>query len=309
MARKYNKRRLNARKRQKRKYGKKMHVARVPKINLKPTSCARRVFWRTSVYITNTTQGPPMPWFQVFNLNSPWLINPSGNTSGTGVSGSLSTNFNQNFISHNNGDSIATGTAYPGLFDGVDGFLPGRSYRQMCVVGTKVKANFTPQFETANVQPAGLATVVLAGPNSDLSTTTFTAPVIEQVPYSRIRKVLGSEASLAAQGGLSNTKSAYTTVRYSAKKFNDIKDIKDASQMWCNITRSGTSYVGSHPAEVDRLVIGLCPLMGNPLPSKSLPSGLMDISFEAVMLFREPNGALGSDLAPMTSNSSAGLQI
>lgn len=305
--RRYNKKKLNRKKFRERKYGRKQHVARIPKINLKPTSCARRVFWRNTIYITNTTTGPPMPWFQTFNLNSPWVINPSSNIAGTGTSGSLASNPNVVAVVHSNGQSIATGTAYPGLFDQLGG--PGYSYRQMCVAGTKFSASFTPQFEQADVQPAGLAAVVLAGPNLDLSTSTFTASTINDIPYTRIRKILGSQASLASQGGLSNTKSAYLNVKYSPKKFNDIKDLKDASQMWANITRSGTSFVGDHPAEVDRLVLGICPLLNTPLSSKSLPSGLLEITMEAVVLLREPNGTLGSDRAPLVDASTGGLDM
>lgn len=300
--------RLNKRKYESKKYQTSGHVARIPKINLKPTNCARRVFWRNTIYITNTTQNPPMPWYQTFNLNSPWIVNPSQNLSGSGTSGSLSTNANSVMMSHTNGQAVTSGTAYKGLFD-VQGSV-GRSYRQMCVVGTKVKAAFTPQFESANVQPTGLFTCVLAGPNStSITPTSCTASTIENLPYSRIRKVLGSE-SVTSGSNLSNTKSAFTQLKYSAKKFNDVKDIKDSAQMWANVQSSGTSYVGSHPAEMDRVVIGLCPLLNTPLDQKSLVSGMLEVSFEAVVLFREPNSNLDSDVAPIqVTDSAAGLAM
>ena len=61
--RKYKKQRkqLNKRRYENKKYQQSQHVARIPKINLKPTNCARRVFWRNTIYITNTTQVPPLP--------------------------------------------------------------------------------------------------------------------------------------------------------------------------------------------------------------------------------------------------------
>lgn len=301
----YNKKRMNRNKNYNR--GRKMHVARVPRINLKPTACARRVFFRNQIYITNTTQGPPMPWFQVFNLNSPWVINPSANMSGSGVSGSLSSNPNVVHYSHTNGSAVSSGTSYQGLFDNDQS--PGRSYRQICITGCKFTASFTPQFEQSNVQPAGLATCVMAGPNNTITTTTANASLFDSLPYGRIRKILGSEASLASQGGLSNTKSAYTQLKYSAKKFNDIKDIKDAGQMWANTSISGSSVIGSHPAEVDRVCLAIVPLMNTPLSSKSLPSGLLEIQMEAVALFREPSSVVGTNLAPVTDNTNFGLDI
>ena len=287
--------------------GRKQHVARVPRINMKPTSCARRVFFRNQIYITNTTQGPPMPWFQTFNLNSPWVINPSSNIAGTGVSGSLSSNPNVVAVVHSNGQAVSTGTSYQGLFDNDQS--PGRSYRQICITGCKFSASFTPQFESADVQPAGLATSILAGPNNNITVSTANASLIDSLPYGRVRKILGSQASLAAQGGLSNTKSAYTQLKYSAKKFNDVKDIKDASQMWANCTVSGTSIVGNHPAEVDRVVLAIVPLMNTPLSSKSLPSGLLEVQMEAVAIFREPASIVGTNLAPVTDNQLSGIDM
>lgn len=299
----YNKKRLNRNKNFHK--GRKQHVARVPRINLKPTACARRVFFRNQIYITNTTTGPPMPWFQVFNLNSPWVINPSANMSGSGVSGSLSSNPNTVHYSHTNGSAVSTGTSYQGLFDNESS--PGRQYRQICITGCKFSASFTPQFESADVQPAGLATCVLAGPNQDITVSTANAGLIDNMPYGRIRKILGSQASLASQGGLSNTKSAYTVLKYSAKKFNDVKDIKDASQMWANTSISGSSVIGSHPAEIDRVCLAIVPLMNTPLSSKSLPSGLLEVQMEAVALFREPTSTPGSNLAPVLSNQDSGI--
>ena len=143
-----------------------MHVARVPRINLKPTSCARRVFFRNQIYITNTTTGPPMPWFMTFNLNSPWVTNSSMNISGSGVSGSLASNPNVVPYGHTNGASVSSGNSYDGLFN--TDTSPGRAYRQICITGCKFSASFTPQFEQADVQPAGLATCVLAGPNNNI---------------------------------------------------------------------------------------------------------------------------------------------
>ena len=124
-----------------------------------------------------------------------------------------------------------------------------------------------------------------------------------------MRKILGSQASLAAQGGLSNTKSAYTQLKYSAKKFNDVKDIKDASQMWANCSVSGSSVIGSHPAEVDRVCLAIVPLMNTPLSAKSLPSGLLEIQMEAVAIFREPSSIVGSNLAPVVDNVIAGIDM
>ncbi len=300
--------RMNKRRYENKKYQQSQHVARIPKINLKPTNCARRVFWRNTIYITNTTQVPPIPWFQTFNLNSPWLVNPSSNTSGSGSSGSLSSNANLVMVSHTNGAAVTAGTAYPGLFD-VQGSV-GRSYRQMCVVGTKVKAAFTPQFENANVQPTALFAAVLAGPNTTTITPSSCTPsTLERLPYCRMRKVLGSQ-SVTSGENLSNTKSAFLSMKYSPKKFNDINDIKDAAQMWANVSVSGSSYIGSHPAEVDRVVIGLAPLLENPLASKSLVSGMLEVSFEAVVLFREPNSNLDTDVAPIiVGDGGAGIEM
>ena len=304
--RKYNKRKLNANKNFHK--GRKMHVARIPRINLKPTSCARRVFWRNTIYITNTGMGPPLSWYATYNLNSPWVVHPNANQNQTGVTGSLVSNPNKVQISHTSGTSVVNGTSYPGLFDNDNS--PGKSYRQMCVTGCKFSASFTPQFQQADVQPAGLATVILSGPNNGTITpTTANAALFDDMPYSRIRKILGSQSSLAAQGGLSNTKSAYTVVKYSAKKFNDIKDIRDAGQMWANVGNSGTDYLGSHPVELDRITLGIVPLMSTPLDAKALPSGLLEVSMEAVILFREPSSTPGTNLAPNTNNSSAGVQM
>ena len=153
------------------------------------------------------------------------------------------------------------------------------------------------------------ATCVLAGPNLDITATTANASLFDSLPYGRVRKILGSQASLAAQGGLSNTKSAYTQLKYSAKKFNDVKDIKDASQMWANCSVSGSSVIGSHPAEVDRVCLAIVPLMNTPLSAKSLPSGLLEIQMEAVAIFREPSSIVGSNLAPVVDNVIAGIDM
>lgn len=285
--RKYKKGGANRRVANYRKTAKRQYVpTKVPllqPITLKPQRMARRVVYNNMIKVVNNlvTSGSTTtvePQFITLNLNSPWVLSSFTYSGG----GSSEWTPNRTMSVHSNGSDATSGTAYPGLFE-TDSSI-GESYREMCVTGCRVTATYTPieNSQDPDTQPTAFFGIIQTGP-SNLTNANLTSNAIYDQPYSRVSKVQGF--GNGTSGNVNKvSKGGYLQFRYSAKKFNFIKDISDAKSMWA----SNQSGQANHPGEKDTLVIGIAPLLVGE-NSKALVSGILQLRMEAFMLFGEPN--------------------
>lgn len=266
-------------------------------ITLKPQRMVRRVVYNNMIKVVNnlvTSGGSSTvePQFITLNLNSPWVLS-SFTYSGGGQSEWTP---NRTMSVHSNQSAASSGTSYPGLFE--QDVSIGESYREMCVTGCRVTATYTPIENSTDpdTQPTAFFGIIQTGP-SNLTNTNLTSNAIYDQPYSRVSKVQGF--GNGTSGNVNKvSKGGYLQFKYSAKKFNFIKDISDAKGMWA----SNQSGAANHPAEKDTLVLGICPLLVGE-NSKALVSGILQLRMEALMLFGEPNNQNNfADPMPASSN-------
>lgn len=252
-------------------------------ITLKPKRLVRRVIYNNLIKIENnllTSGGSSTvnPQFISLYLNSPWIVANDAYTSG----GNSNWTPNRAMSSHSNGGDPSSGTSYPGLFE-TDQSI-GDSYREMCIVGTKVTVTYTPveNSQDPDTQPTMLFGIIETGP-SNLTSANVSSNVVYDTPYSKVSKIIGF--GNGTSGNVNKvSKGGFLQFNYSPKKFNFIKDITDAKGMWA----ANQSSQGNHPSEKDTLVLGICPLMIGD-NTRALVSGILQLRMEAMILFGEPN--------------------
>lgn len=286
--RRYGKKRKVFRKRK--RYGNRKQQKYVPSkvpllqpITLKSPRLARRVVYNNLIKIENVlltagTTTTVNPQFITLNLNSPWIVKEDASTSGGGSSWAP----NRPMSAHTDGNDPTSGTSYPGLFENDQSI--GESYREFCVVGTKVTATYTPIENSQNpdTQPTAFFGIMQTGPSGITASNIDTNKIYDQ-PYAKISKIIGF--GNGTSGNVNKvSKGGYLSFNYSAKKMNFVKDIADAKGLWA----SNQSDQASHPSEKDSIVIGICPLMKND-NTRPLVSGIFQIRMEAFMLFGEPS--------------------
>lgn len=255
-------------------------VELVRSITLKPTSVMKKFVFYNTAEVTNhlSAGGNHQCQFVQMFLNSPWMLasnvyaNQGGNT----------WNWNKSMNGHNDDDPLSTGTSFPGLFE--YGSSVGRSYQNLTVVGSKVTITATPIID-ANVGPkcitALFANVDSQGSNLDGDST---IDDLYALPYTQIRKVTGAQSNNGDLSG--NTKSASIVLKYSPKRFNNIKDIRDNSTFHALLNLAqGT---GRLPPERDRVCFGVVPVITNPTSKKECVKILLQYKHEATILFTEP---------------------
>lgn len=272
-------------------YLKSARVNAIMPLSLKPKKIVRKVVYNNLIQVTNnllsstTGSGTVQPQFMTLNLNSPWMVNSllyaAPNTCGWTPNRTLDV--------FTNNSNPTSGTSYPGLFELTNS--PGNTYRQSCIVGSKVTLTYTPTVNNQNTesQPTAFFGVISTGP-SNFTSTNLNCNKVYDSPYSKVSKIIGFGSGTS--GNINKQqKSGFLQFKYNPKNYNMVKDISDTKSLWANVV-SGS---GSHPSEIDRLVFGICPLMiGN--NSVPLVSGIVQLRIEATMLFAEPD--IANNLGP-----------
>jgi len=245
---------------------------------LKPKSIVKKFQYYNTMEVHNhllaTNQNSQ---FITLNLNSPWLLN-STTYAQQGIN---VWNFNTPMAPHTNGHAVASGTSYPAFFTNESS--PGLAYQQQAVIGTKVTITATPISSTEACGPTALFAVIETQPTT--YTNTLDINELYSTPYAQVRKVTGNQSGYALTG---NTKSAKIVVRYSPKKFNNIKDLRDNHNFYSATSAPSLSATGSHPAEKDRLTFGLVNCFSNPNVAQPCCPVMIQVKVEAIVIFSEP---------------------
>lgn len=249
-------------------------------ISLKPKSVMKKfIYYNTSEVVNNLIGGTQNAQHMTMYLNSPWFVRSTTYSD----QGTNTWRWNKALGTHANGDDSTVGTSFDGLFS--DATSVGNQYQDACIVGAKTTITATPTFYSSNASPGAITALfaVIQTQDSDLDQTT-TIDQLYQKPYCQVRKIVGSQNNAGDIGG--NSKDASIVVRYSPKRFNNIKDIRDNGVFFSKVDRGGTN--GRHPNEIDRLTFGLVNVVSNPAtPRKCCPVALQ-IKHEVTMLFSEP---------------------
>lgn len=252
-------------------------------ITLKPTSAIRKFIYYNTAEIKNrlSAENNQQMQFQQHYLNSPWILASDSHAE----PGNSTWRWNKTMVVHADSDpgpAPDTGTAYPGLYDNAASI--GMGYQNQTVVGHKCTITATPLID-ANVGPKAI-TALFAQVNAQASTLNQNSTIddLYEMPYTQVRKITGGQNNNGDLGG--NTKSAKIVIKYSPKRFNNVKDIRDVPKFSALLNLAGNS--AKHPAERDSVVFGICNVLTNPENKKECVKVLLQIKHEVTVLFAEP---------------------
>lgn len=248
-------------------------------ITLKPKSIMKKfIFYNVAEIANDTIGGVQNAQHVTFYLNSPWILNSDIYA----TQGGNTWSWNHLMTAHVNGSAPTTGTSYPGMFDAS---AIGNGYQDACIVGTKLVITAQSIFRPNRVSgdPAALFAVV----NSQASTALTQSTTIDDIyasPYSQVRKINHGGTNSGDLSG--NVKDASITLKYSPKRFNNIKDIRDNHGFFSHLSQDLTS--ANHPSELDRVTFGLVNIMTNPVTHRGAGSVMLQVKQEVTVLFSEP---------------------
>lgn len=259
---------------------------------LKPTTQIKRFIYYNAYEVRNhLIGGSQNSQFISFNINSPWVAGDS-TYANQGTNTWLS---NKGHVEHTNTNVPSYGSQYPLLYDTAEAI--GYGYQDCTVTGAKFTVKFTPIANDNNDNKCG-QTVAFAVLHSQGNAATMTNATnintLQTMPYTVVRKVEGNQSAVGLNG---NTKSASITIKYSPKKFNGLKSLRDNSQMNANVTSQNfTTSQGHHPAEKDRITIGICNALVTPAVQMQCCPVMIEVKMEAVIMLREPFANQNTDV-------------
>ncbi|AXQ65527.1 MAG: hypothetical protein [Circular genetic element sp.] len=245
-------------------------------VTLKPKSQIKKLVYYNMAEIRNhLISGVQNSQFMTLYLNSLWPLQ----TDVYARQGSNTWNWNTDFISHPNSSPVISGTSFPGLFEGPHQI--GNQYQNYTVIGTKITLTATPTTGGDDSSMSGLFSVVQTQANTLSNSSTIND--LYNLPYVQIRKIEGGSVNAGLTG---NTKSASIVMKYSPKRYNNIKDLRDNSQFQGHVSLGGAT--GTHPAEIDRISFGITNLVVNPVTNKECVPIVLQLKIEQTVLFTEP---------------------
>lgn len=247
--------------------------------------------------------------FIVLNVNSPWFM--SDDKARKGIQGQEWV-YSEEPARDANGDPVRAGTGVaptnPMSFDYLytsDRTGVGNKYKDYCVVGAKVTAQFSPQGVTnstdVEVGPGVLFTHLCGDVSAwkdssgNMTQDIINADKLASLPFTQTSKF--GVAPFARQ-----PRPARVVQTYSPKMLNAMVDVTDKDEMWGHVNPAATNT--SYPAEKDFLVLGVMPFF-NPDTIRSatpptpplvgpkpqvIADGLLEIKIEQTLRLSEPNG-------------------
>lgn len=254
-------------------------VELVRPITLKPKSVMKKfIFYNIAEVSNDTIAGVQNAQHVTFYLNSPWILN--NDTYAT--QGGNQWNWNNPMTIHTNGTAPTVGTSYPGMFD-VNAV--GNGYQDACIVGTKVTISGSSLFRPnrATGDPCALFAVV----NSQAANALTQLTTIDEIyasPYAQVRRIAHGGTSSGDLSG--NVKDASIVLKYSPKRFNNIKDIRDNHGFFSHVSNDLTT--SNHPSELDRVTFGIINCMSNPATHRGAGTIMLQVKQEVTVLFSEP---------------------
>lgn len=250
-------------------------------ITLKPSSVMKKFIYYNTAEVRNATIADAQnSQFVTFNLNSPWILQDDTYTE----QGNNTWKWNTTMAEHSNGSAVASGTTFPGIYG--TGNI-GLGYANSLCVGTKFTLTGTPIFapNSSSGAPAALFAVVQS--QSSHVDNTMTIDELYSTPYTQVRKISSGGTNSGDLSG--NTKSASIVLKYSPKRFNNIKDLRDNHQFNATLTSpEAGAQTGKHPDDKDRVTFGLVNVMTNPVSKRSMGSVMIQVKVESTYLFTEP---------------------
>lgn len=250
---------------------------------LKPKSVMVRFQYYQTMEVLNQLIGTQQnAQFITLNLNSPWILNDNTYSN----QGSNIWSFNTPTTVHTNGSNVDLGTSYPGAFQGQGS--PGYGYQNAGVVGTKVTISASPLQNTGGgtglTGPTALFAVIQSQPNATFTQNSKIEDMYN-TPYCQVKKLVGVNNVNGLNG---SSKSAKIVVKYSPKRFNNIKDLRDNKSYFATMVSTAGNVTGNHPGEKDRLSFGLVNVLSDPITKQPCCQTMIQIKMEATVLFTEP---------------------
>lgn len=250
-------------------------------MTLKSTSVIKKfVYYNTAEVLNNLdTSGNQNAQFFSMLLNSPWLFSSDQ----FARQHSNSWNWNKPFLAHSPGDPSNAGTYLPGMFESLESI--GNQYQNHIIVGTKTTITASPIFHEAN-QSSGAQTALFANIQTQGSNLTPATTIddLYNLPYTQLKKVVGAQSNNGDLNG--STKGAVIVIKYSPKRMNNLKDIRDNREFVAQVDVGGAN--GRHPADVDRITFGIVNVASNPQTPRKCSPILLQVKHEATVLMTEP---------------------
>lgn len=272
-------------------------VELVRPVTMKPKSVMKKFIYYNRAQVINYTQSDTQnAQFFTMRLNSPWLFGEDVNTD----IGTNTWRWNNAIVEHTNGNNVDTGTSFPGMFS--HSSSPGYLYQTNCIVGGKCTLQATPLFisNSGSSAPTALFSKVSTQPNQLAETVTIDD--LYALPYVDMRKVTGGASDA---GPLTNNKSARIVVKYSPKRYNNIKDLRDNFQFFSHT--NAITGAGTHPSEGDYLTFGVVNMMSNPTVAQKCVPIMLELKYEVTVLFTEPINGENQFPALPAANAHAGI--
>lgn len=250
-------------------------------LTLKSTSAIRKfVYYNTAEVLNNLdTSGNQNAQFFSMLLNSPWLFSSDQ----FARQSNNSWNWNKPFLAHSPGDPSNSGTYLPGMFESLESI--GNQYQNQIIVGGKLTVTASPIFHEAN-QSSGAQTALFTNIQTQGSNLTPATTIddLYNLPFTQLKKVVGGQSNNGDLNG--STKGAVIVVKYSPKRMNNLKDIRDNREFMAHVDVGGAN--GKHPNDVDRITFGVVNVASNPQTPRKCTPVLIQVKYEATVLFTEP---------------------
>lgn len=162
----------------------------------------------------------------------------------------------------------------PGSTVNADGWDEWDSrYQHFCVTGSKLSATFEPYGTGEDQGQPGMLALKLSGVNGVISASTDAAQ-INILPYVSKGHVFGA---------CNQNRGTRLFKHYSAKKFEGVKDVRDAQQLRGRFVGQSEQ---AQPAERSFFEVALCKL--NPNVGQQMPKGILTIKVEYIVQLLEP---------------------
>lgn len=247
-------------------------------ITLKPKSVMKKFIYYNTCEIKNQTfQDLQQCQFQTNYINSMWILQSDTYTD----QNTNQWNWNKSMSSLTG--TPTSGTSFPGFVDNPSAI--GFGYQNNCIVGAKITITAQPLFQPNSASGSPTALFAIVQPNANTLTGLTTIDDLYASPFCQMRKIEGGGMNDGSLSG--NTKSASIVLKYSPKKYNNIKDIRDNGIRFNgHINQSGTT--GEHPQELDRITFGVVNVLSNPSNKRPCVSVMLQYKHEVTVLFTEP---------------------
>lgn len=272
-------------------------------MSLKPKSVIRKFCYFNKAEVINnldtSATNPYQTQFTRINLNSPWLFNSEQFARANPSTNSMPNctwNWNKDVVPRTRDEAGPNkqGTSLPGCFNPAGStsatnpsIYVGDQYRNAIVVGAKWTFKFTPMGSTTNASFDPTAAFACIETEASQLTSQTTIDQLYEMPYTQIRKLVAGDNLGGKRNGA--VQPAQIIVKYSPKRMNNIKDLRDNAQFNNHLSTVESTPQANLCAERDSLCVGIVPVLTNKSSKHSLVSHYIECKAEYTVLFTEPD--------------------